>query len=151
MIAVARGHVWGALLRQVALPTLLIGAAVLRTPLAMLAFPFLLPLITTALLGRRHHRYLLASGLLQVQRGVLGRETWIVPVARVQAVTLRSSWLQRGLGLATVLVDTAGGTRLRGPNIHDLRMNDGRVIVDLLCRAMLPGRSGRKTSMQNPT
>ncbi|HEU0044232.1 PH domain-containing protein [Sphingomonas sp.] len=134
MVAVARGHVWRALLRGVALPALLIAGATLVTPLALLASPLLLPLVAIALLDRRHHRYRLASGLLQVQRGVIGRATWIVPIARVQTVTLRRSWLQRRLGLASVLVDTAGGARLQGPNVHDLRLADGRALVDQLCR-----------------
>lgn len=135
MLPVARGHVWRALVRQVALPASLIAAATVATPLALLALPLLLPLVAAALLARRHHRYRTGSGLLQVQRGVFGRETWIVPIARVQAISLRRSWLQRRLGLATVLVDTAGSVRLGGPNIHDVRVADGRALVDVLCSA----------------
>lgn len=137
MLAVARGHVWRSLLRKVMLPAVLIVGSSLfapLAPLALLALPLLLPLLASAVLERRHHRYQLVSGLLQVQRGVIGRDTWIVPVARVQAVTLRRSWLQRRLGLATVLIETAGGSRFDGPHIHDLKEVDGWTLADALCR-----------------
>jgi putative membrane protein len=134
MLAVSRGHIGRSLLRRITLPVLLILGCAFMTPLALLATPLLLPLIATALLNRRYHRYRLDQEMLQVQRGVLGRETWIAPLARVQVVTLRRSWLQRQLRVATVLVDTAGGTRLSGPNIHDVREENGWAIVGSLCR-----------------
>lgn len=138
MTSVARGHVWRALLRRVAFPVLVIAGAAAVTPLAFLAMPLLLPLIVVALLDRRHHRYRVTAGRLHVQRGVLGRTTFILPVSKAQVVTLRQSWLQRRLGLATVLVDTAGGGMFGGPDVHDLREADGwALIADL--RA--PGQS----------
>ena len=134
MLAVSRGHIGRSLLRRLTLPVLLILGGAFMTPLALLATPLLLPLIATALLNRRYHRYRLDKDMLQVQRGVLVRETWIAPLARVQVVTLRRSWLQRQLGVATVLVDTAGGTRLSSPNIHDVKEDDGWAIVGSLCQ-----------------
>ncbi|HEX8556028.1 MAG TPA: PH domain-containing protein [Sphingomonas sp.] len=129
MTPVARGHVWRALLRVLGLPAMLIAGASLATPFAWFASPFLLPLAIAAVLGRRHHRYRVASGLLHVQRGVIARTMWIMPIARVQSVTLRRSWLQRRLGLATILVDTAGGGRFGGPDVHDLRLADARTLM----------------------
>lgn len=131
---VARGHIARAMLRRVGPLALLIFAASLATPLALLATPLLLLPIGAAVLARRHHRYRLEAGLLQVQRGVLSRTTWISPVSRVQVVSLRRSWLQRRLGLATLLVDTAGGGRADRPDIHDLREDVSRAMVDQLCR-----------------
>ena len=132
--AVAQGHMFRALLRRVGPPLLLILGASLATPLALLATPLLLPLLGIALLGRRHHRYGLNSGLLQVQRGVLSRTTWIMPLSRINVVSLRQSWLQRRMGLATVLVDTAGGGWFDGPDIYDLKANAARLLVDRLRR-----------------
>jgi putative membrane protein len=131
---VARGHVARALLRRVGPLALMILSASLAMPLALLATPLLLLPIGAAVLDRRHHRYRLEAGLLQVRRGVVGRTTWITPVSRVQVISLRRSWLQRRLGLATLLVDTAGGARFDGPNIHDLREDVGRALADQLCR-----------------
>ena len=135
MQPVARGHVWRALLRKVGPPALLVVAASVAAPTALLASPLLLPLIVAAMLERRHHRWRLAAGSLQIRRGVLGRTTWIVPVTRVQATTLRRSWLQRRLRLATVLVDVAGGGRSDGPVIYDLREADAWSLMASLRRA----------------
>lgn len=130
--AVAQGHIFLALLRKVGpLALLILGASVVNQ-LALLATPLLLPLIGTALLDRRHHRYGLSSNLLQVQRGVLSRTTWITPVSRINVVSLRQSWLQRRMGLATVLIDTAGGGQFDSPNIHDLKDGVARLLVDRL-------------------
>lgn len=132
MQPVARGHVWRALLRKVGLPALLILAASVAAPAAPLASPLLLPLLGAALLERRNHRWRLSAGSLQIRRGVIGRTTWIVPVTRIQATTLQRGWLQRRLGLATVLVDVAGGGRSIGPAIHDLRETDAwRLMISL--------------------
>ena len=132
--AVAQRHMFRAVLRQVGTPALLILGASLATPLALLAIPLLLPLMATALLDRRHHRYSLYSGSLQVQRGVLNRTTWIMPLSRINVVSLRQSWLQRRMGLATVLIDTAGGGWSDGPNIHDVNHDRGRLLIDQLRR-----------------
>ena len=132
MSPVARGHALRALLRQVGLPAATILAASLLTPLTLLATPILLPLVVAALLGRRHHRYRVEGDLLQVQRGVLTRTTWLGPVSQIQVLSLSRSWLQRRLGLATVLVDTAGGRRAVGPNIHDLQTDTAQKLIDRL-------------------
>lgn len=124
MTLVSRRHIWGALARRVGTPALAILAAAAVRPVALLALPLLLPMTASALLDRRHHRYRLAAGLLHVQRGVFKRTAWIVPVARIQVVTVRRTWFQRRLGLASLLIDTAGGARSAAPEIHDLREVD---------------------------
>lgn len=47
---------------------------------------------------------------LMVRRGVMARNLSVVPVQKVQDVTLRQTFFQRRLGIATVEVDTAGVT-----------------------------------------
>lgn len=134
---VARGHVWRAVLRRAAPPLVLIVAAAFFAPPVLLAMPLLLPVVAVAIVDRRYHRYRVLNGALQVQRGVLGRKTWIVPTQRVQAVTLRSSWLQRRFGLATVLVDVAGGSALDGPHVHDVHLPDALALLDALRRPVI--------------
>lgn len=129
---VARGHLWRALLRRSGLPLLLILLAAVFAPPALAASPLLLPWLLLAFLERRHHRYRVDAGLLQVQRGVIRRTVWIVPVARIQTVTLQRGWLQRRLGLASVMVDTAGGGMFGGPNVHDLALTDAQALVAAL-------------------
>lgn len=73
-----------------------------------------------ALLRRRRHRYALAAASLQVTRGVLVQRDWTVPYGNVQAVTVRRGPVQRLLGIATIRIDTAGGSGINGPHIHDI-------------------------------
>jgi len=155
MTPVSRRHVWRVLARRVGAPAVtILGAAAVR-PIALLALPLLLPLIASALLDRRHHRYRLASGLLHVRRGVFGRTDWIIPVTRIQVATVRRTWLQRRLGLATLLVDTAGGGRSAAPEIHDLRETDSSALVGGLFAQSAwfppsPTPDGKAVSTQKP-
>ncbi|GAA3718651.1 PH domain-containing protein [Sphingomonas cynarae] len=129
LCAVARGHVWRALLRRTAIPTLLILGASWFYPPTLLALALLGPLCGLSLLERRHHRYGFTPGLLQVQRGVLTRHTWVIPVSRIQTVTLRQTWIQRRLRLTSIFIDTAGANRFYGPNIHDVYEADGWMLI----------------------
>lgn len=143
MTQVSQRHVWRAVLRNVALPALVIAAAAMWKVVALFALPLLLPLLGIALLRRRHHRYALNGDLLQVQRGVVGRTLWVVPMARIQSISLSRGWIQRCLGLASVRIDTAGAGLFDGPDIHDLNARDALALLAELTRrirrAGLPG------------
>jgi putative membrane protein len=121
---VSRRHVWRTLVRAVGVPlvAILIGSVFLLP--VLFALILLVPIVTVALLKRRYHRYGLPGDTLYVQRGVLSRQMWIVPVRNVQAVSIRRSWLQRRLGTASVLPDTAGAGALNDPTVHDIRLGD---------------------------
>jgi putative membrane protein len=49
------------------------------------------------------------GGFLYARRGVVIRVTTVVPVAKAQSGSVRSSFFQRRRGLATLHVDVAGG------------------------------------------
>lgn len=117
---VSRGHVLRAALRH-GLPVLLaFGIAGAFVPWLWLGLA-LVPLpVGLALLQRRRHRYGLQATSAQVTRGVLTRRDWIVPYAAVQTISVRRSWLQRRLGLATVRIDTAGAKGFHRPDIADV-------------------------------
>ena len=118
-----------ALIGFVAIPALILAVAALWFPLAgLLLFTLPLPLVV-ALLRRRHHRYALAETSLLVSRGVLKRREWTVPYGNIQSVTLRRGPLQRRMGVTTVRIDTAGGSGLNGPHIHDLVHRDATELV----------------------
>jgi putative membrane protein len=135
MIQVSHRHVWRAVLRNIALPAVVIAAAALWKAAALFALPLLLPLLAVALLRRKHHRYALNGDLLQVQRGVVGRTLWLVPMARIQSISLSCGWIQRRLGLASVRIDTAGAGMFDGPDIHDLKARDAaKLMADLIQR-----------------
>lgn len=131
---VAFGHVLRTGLVRGGLPLIGVIVAMFFLPLAGLAL-LLVPIpIALALLARRHHRYAIVGDTLQVMRGVLSRQIWIVPLARIQAVSVRRSPLQRLLGLATVHVDTAGAKGLGRPNIVDVAIKDAEQLTATLLR-----------------
>ena len=100
------------------LAAVLIATIVFPPAVALLV---LTPLpVVAALLARRYHRYALLDGSLQVTRGVLSREAWIVPDRAVQVVRMRQGPLQRLLGIASIHIDTAGAGKIRAPRIIDV-------------------------------
>lgn len=123
---VAAGHVIRCLLLATPWPALVLATALAVTPLAWLGMVALVPALAVALLQRRFHRYALRHTSLQVMRGVIAQRDWIVPFENVQVVTLRASWLQRRLGVASVLVDTAGASGGGSPDVVDVSIQDAR-------------------------
>jgi len=120
LTAVARGHILRCVLRHgVPVFALVAVAGILVPPLwfglALVPVP-----VGAALLQRRYHRYGLRGTSVQVTRGVLSQRDWIVPYRSVQTVSVRRTWLQRQLGLATVIVDTAGAGGWHRPEIADV-------------------------------
>lgn len=73
------------------------------------------------------------DGHVLARAGVLTRRTWVVPVSRVQTVTLRASPFQRRLGLATISIDTAGESTGR-VGVRDLGVDTARELLEELGR-----------------
>jgi putative membrane protein len=99
----------------------LVGAAVrgvvratvpAAVPLGPLAVALVTVLVVTVLaLGVAEGRALahgIDARLLVVRHGALMRTRSLVPLERLQAVTLRASWFQRRLGLASLVAHVAG-------------------------------------------
>lgn len=132
---VSTRHAWRILPTRVVLPMIAILAASFSWRPATFALAALPLLFVAALLERRFHSFALAGGTLYIRRGLWRQELWIVPVEKAQTVSLTRSFLQRRLGLASVLVDTAGAPVLGGPRVVDLRENRARALVEALRRA----------------
>lgn len=126
---VAAGHMFRSLLRAAPVPVVVAAVAFLVTPLAWFGMLVAIPIAAVALLQRRYHRYALRDTSLQVMRGVIAQRDWIVPYQNVQVVTLRAGWFQRRLGLASVLVDTAGASGYLAPDVVDLNVTDARALA----------------------
>lgn len=126
---VAAGHVIRCVLMALPWPLLMLGAALAVTPFAWLGSLLLIPIAGAALLQRRFHRYALRDTSLQVMRGVIAQRDWIVPFENVQTVTLRAGLIQRWLGVASVLVDTAGAGGGGAPDVVDLNRADARTLA----------------------
>lgn len=88
--------------------------------------------VVIALFQRSFHRYALRDTSLQVMRGVLSQRDWIVPFESIQTLTVQQSWLQRRLGVATVVVDTAGASGLHRPNVTDAPLDAALALTKAL-------------------
>jgi putative membrane protein len=102
---VRRGVLWGVL------PAVAVAGALwlLSRPAAALAL-LLLPLAALGgLAGYRGRGHARRGGFLYARQGVAIRVTTVVPVAKAQSGSVRSSLFQRRRGLATLHVDVAGG------------------------------------------
>ena len=140
---VSSRHVVRTLLTGALLPLLVVLAAVPFWRPALLLLATLPILILVAILERKAHAYALGPDLLFIRRGVWRQRLWIVPTEKMQTVNLIQSWLQRGLGLASVAIDTAGAPTMGAPLIVDLRIARARALLaDLSDR---PGHSGKKS------
>jgi putative membrane protein len=79
--------------------------------LSLLLFPPLLPILILPLWFRYHTmRYKFTSEGISMSWGILFRHEIIVNYARIQDIHLRSNLVERWLGLARVLVQTASGS-----------------------------------------
>lgn len=93
------------------------------TPLGAIAGGGLLVLIAAALLGpRRRYRswgYGRTDDELSVRHGLMVRRLTIVPFGRVQHIDLAQGPIERALGLATLVLNTAGtrGAAVRLPGL----------------------------------
>lgn len=126
---VSRRHILRSVGGKILPLAVLIVAAALRWPQALLLLLFL-PLFAASVAVERHfHRYALDGDLLCVTRGAWRQRLWMVPLGNVQALSLSREPLQRRLGLATLSIDTAGAPVLKGPRIVDLRNGDAEALA----------------------
>lgn len=79
--------------------------------------------------GVDHRRWgwRLGEDLFEVQRGVIVRQTALVPRSRIQNVTTSAGPLQTRFGLVTLTVHTAGA-RTRNVSIEDLDVGHAEAI-----------------------
>ena len=129
-------HTLGALISFAGIPAVILVGAAIVYPLAGLLLLTLPVPLAVAIRRRRNHRYALAETSLQVSRGVLKQREWTVPYGNIQSITLRRSLLQRRMGVATVRIDTAGGSGLNGPHIHDIAYGEATDLVRKLMKSI---------------
>ncbi len=107
------------------------GVLLSAVPVALLAWladpaVLLLLLVTTPLswLGARwYYRnlgYAVATDHVIARAGVLNRITWLVPLVKIQALRTTETPFQRRHGLATLVMDTAGGRSGAEARVIDL-------------------------------
>ncbi len=126
---VSSWHTLGAFIGFVVVPAVILAGTAILYPLAGFLLLTLPVPLAVALRRRRHHRYALAETSLQVSRGVLKQRDWTVPYGNIQSITLRRGPLQKRMGVATIRIDTAGGSGLNGPHIHDIAYGQATELV----------------------
>ncbi len=79
--------------------------------LAALAFPPAFPILAVVLYFRYHTmRYTFTDEGISMRWGILFRREIILSYARIQDIHLRANFVERWLGLARILVQTASGS-----------------------------------------
>lgn len=131
---VAFGHVVRASVFRGGLPLIAVCVGAFFLPLVAFALLLVPVPVVLALMARRRHRYAIIGDTVQVMRGVLRKEAWIVPLANIQAVSITRSPLQRLLGIATVRIGTAGARGVARPHVVDLAVEDAEALAAALLR-----------------
>lgn len=100
----------------------------------LLALALAAPIL--AWLQWRHHGSLLADDRMFVRNGFWRQRVTMLACARIQSLDVRRGPIQRALGLATLIVATAGASSIAPLSVVDLRLADARALRDaLLARA----------------
>ena len=95
--------------------------------LSCLVFPPLFPVLATYLYFRYHTlRYKFTDEGISMSWGILFRREIIVNYARIQDIHLRANLIERWLGLARILVQTASVGVYRGDISGFARRADGQ-------------------------
>jgi putative membrane protein len=94
-----------------------LGVLDLPAAVALAALPVLALAVLVGLAAYRSLGHATSEGFLYARVGVAIRVTTVVPVAKAQSGSVRSSPFQRRSGLATLHVDIAGGGPT--PQVHD--------------------------------
>ena len=125
---------------------LLVGAAAaaaawLLEPRIGLAALVMLALAVLGALRWRRHAYALDDQALFVTDGVFKRRVWTLPFGRTQTLLVSRGPLQRRLRLATLLMDTAGASLFKSPEVVDLDGSDAGALADRLLSLYYRARS----------
>lgn len=94
-----------------------------------------------AVLRWRKHGWALGETALFVSGGLLKRRIWVVPFEKTQTLWVTRGPVQRPLKLASLLVDTAGGSPLNAPEIVDLEADAAETLQMRLLALFYPARA----------
>jgi putative membrane protein len=104
--------------------------------LALAALPLLALAVVAGLAAYRSLGHAASAGFLYARAGVAVRVVTVVPVAKAQSGSVRSSPFQRRAGLATLHVDIAGGGST--PRVHDEAEPRAELLLQILLGRRVP-------------
>jgi putative membrane protein len=118
--------------------------------LSLLMFPPLLPFLILPVYFRYHTmRYKFTDEGISMSWGILFRREVIVTYARIQDIHLRSNFIERWLGLAKVLVQTASGSSSAEMTLEGLK--EFEAVRDFLYSKMRGVKDHAPTSAASAT
>jgi membrane protein YdbS with pleckstrin-like domain len=82
----------------------------------------------------RNFTYALRHNDILIRQGVITRKNIIIPYVTIQDITTERTLLERALGIATILIETAGSSRAAAETPLPGIANKDEVIVDILER-----------------
>jgi putative membrane protein len=137
-----------ALLRQAAPWLLLVllagGIAMWIEPWAGIAAAALLVVFLFAVLRWRRHAHALDGRALFVSHGFFRRRLWILPFGKTQTIRLSRGPVQRGLRLASLLVDTPGAPAMHNQAIVDLDAGEAETLAGRLLAQFYRARAATR-------
>lgn len=96
---------------------------------ALATLPALLPLSAARY---RNMGWARTGDVFAVRRGIFRKHTWLIPVHKLQTISLNATWFQRRLGLESLFVDTAGASEVSPALLVDITRPVGeRLMADL--------------------
>jgi putative membrane protein len=104
--------------------------------LALVAVPLFALAVVAGLAAYRNLGHAAGAGFLYARAGVAIRVIAVVPVAKAQSGSVRSSPFQRRAGLATLHVDIAGGGT--APRVHDESEPTAEALLQVLLGRRVP-------------
>jgi putative membrane protein len=104
--------------------------------LALATLPLLALAVVAGLAAYRSLGHAASAGFLYARAGVAVRVVAVVPVAKAQSGSVRSSLFQRRAGLATLHVDIAGGGST--PRVHDEAEPRAELLLQILLGRRVP-------------
>ncbi len=120
------------------------GAAILIDARAGFGGAAMLMLGLVAILRWSRRSHAVNDQALFVTGGLLNRRLWIIPFAKAQTISLSTGPVQRALRLGSLLVDTAGASLIRPPEIADLDRADAEALGDRLLLLFHRARTRRR-------
>ena len=67
---------------------------------------------------------------IALRSGVIRRNRWLIPVGKIQTAGWEATWFQRRLGLASIVVDTAGAAAIQSSGLPDVEAGIVRGLVE---------------------
>jgi putative membrane protein len=125
---VAPAHVWIEMATSLILLVLIDLAIAWFTTRALWALVLVAPVAGLFWLSHRPHGWFMSGAVLAIRRGWFAKKQVLVPVRNIQSLQLERGPLQRKLGLASLAIDTAGGSML-GLRIANLPQETARRLL----------------------